>query len=502
MTGAADATARPAHPAGLDLEELLPGASGRLRGVCLDSRLVQPGDLYVGLPGTRTHGARFAQAAAERGALAILTDAAGAALAAEALPVVLTDDPRVAMAGIAARVYGDPTSRVEVFGVTGTNGKTSTVFLLEAALGALGRRVATIGTIGFRLEGQPVDAARTTITTPESPDLQGMMALMVERGADTIAMEVSSHALALHRVDAISFDVAAFTMLGQDHLDFHKTLENYFQAKAQLFLGGRARVAVVNVDDPHGRRLADMVRADGHARLVTTAVDSDADYRVTEYGHAPDGSAEVTLATPGGEVRFGLTMLGEFNVRNALTALAMVGSAGLDVGRAATGLLAAQVPGRMQRVPLGPDDPHVIVDFGHTPQAVEAALTALPTTGRRIAVLGAGGDRDATKRGPMGAAAARHADVVVVTDDNPRSEDPASIRAAVLAGAREAASGGVRVVDGGDRRSAIRTALNMAGRHDWVAVLGKGHERGQDISGVITPFDDVEVVRDLRGQGE
>lgn len=493
-----DRPARPSRVAGLALDALAPGSSGRVTGVALDSRQVRPGDLYVALAGATTHGAGFAAQAAEAGAVAVLTDPPGATLAAGAgLPIVVVEDPRAAMAEVAASVYGHPTRSLEVHGITGTNGKTSTVFLLEAALAALGRRVATIGTLGFRLLGEPLVSGRSTITTPESPDLQALLAVMAEGGADTVAMEVSSHALALHRVDAVGFDVAGFTMLGQDHLDFHHTMEDYFAAKTRLFLGGSCRAAVVNIDDPWGRRLADLVRADGRPTLVTTAVDADADYRVVAADPLPDGGSRVVLRHPRGRVSFDVSMLGDFNVRNALTALAMVGAAGHDVDAAASGLVHAQVPGRMQRVALGEGAPHVVVDFAHTPQAITAALDALPRTGRRIVVTGAGGDRDASKRGPMGAAAARGSDLVVVTDDNPRSEPPAAIRAAVLDGARDALAKDGRdtslALDGGDRRSAIALALGRARPGDWVAILGKGHERGQEAAGVVSPFDDVVV---------
>lgn len=491
------AALRPAAPPGLPLAHLVPGADGVLTGVALDSRQVLPGDLYVGLPGARAHGAAFAAQAASSGALALLTDAPGAALAAGAgLPVVVVDDPRAAMAGLAADVYGRPGESLHLFGITGTNGKTSTVFLLEAALTALGRTVATVGTIGYRVAGRPLDAARSTITTPESPDLQALLAVMADQGADTVAMEVSSHALALNRVDALTFDAAAFTMLGQDHLEFHHTLEEYFEAKSQLFLGGRTRHAVVNVGRPWGDRLADLVRADGSAALTT--IGPDGDYQLLASTRRPDGGFEVRLRHPGGDTDFELSMLGFFNVENAITALALVGAAGLDVDAAAAGLATAHVPGRMQRVDLGDGAPFAVVDFAHTPQAVEAALGGLPVGSRRIAVLGAGGDRDPSKRGPMGRAAAEASDVVVVTDDNPRSEEPAAIRAAVLAGAREVA--GAEVVDGGDRRSAIALALRVARPGDWVAVLGKGHETGQDIAGTISPFDDVAVLRETWGE--
>lgn len=488
---------RPQQTPGIPLERWAPGATGYVRGVTFDSRLVCPGDLYVGLPGTRTHGARFATNAVAAGAVAVVTDAEGAALAADCgVPVVVVADPRRAMAKMAAEVYGNPARGLTMSAVTGTNGKTSTVFLLQSALQALGRNVATIGTLGYRIGESDLPMGRTTITTPESPDLQALLAIMAERGADSVAMEVSSHALALHRVDAITFDVAGFTMLGQDHLEFHSDMENYSAAKFGLFLGGASRLAVVNIDDPWGRSLARLVKEDGHAALVTTSIDRPADYRVTQVERHSDGSSDVTLQHRGGHVRFSLTMLGDFNVRNALTALAMVGSLGLDVERAASGLRDAQVPGRMQRVGLGAGSPNVVVDFAHTPQAVAAALGSLPEGGARIVVLGAGGDRDSTKRGPMGAAAAAAADVVIVTDDNPRSELPQTIREEVLAGARLAGTN-AEIIDGGERRAAIAMALSRARARDWVAILGKGHETGQEVAGVIQPFDDVSVVHEV-----
>lgn len=489
---------RPASAPGLPLAHLVPGAGGVVSGVAFDSREVRPGDLYVGLPGARVHGASFAADARAAGALAHMTDAAGAALAADAgLPVAVVDDPRAAMAGVAAEVYGRPGERLALFGVTGTNGKTSTVYLLEAALAGLGHLVGTIGTLGFRVDGTSLVSGRTTITTPESPDLQALLAVMAERGADAVAMEVSSHALAMHRVDDLTFEASAFTMLGQDHLEFHHTLEDYFAAKARLFLGGRTRAAVVNTADPWGRRLARLVADDGAAALTTAHAD-DADYRVRTAEPLPDGGWRVRLVHPAGETVFELSMLGAFNVANAVTALALLGAAGHDVDTASRALRPTQVPGRMQRVDLGEGAPHAVVDFAHTPQAIAAALDALPRTGRRIAVLGAGGNRDAGKRGPMGRAAAERADIVVVTDDNPRDEEPAAIRARVLAGAREV--GGTDVIDGGSRRDAIAHALRLARPGDWVAVLGKGHETGQEIAGRTNPFDDVVVLRDLGGR--
>ena len=253
-----------------------------VRGITLDSRTVGAGDLYVALPGSRVHGAGFAEAARGKGAVAILTDPTGADLAgAGGLPVVVAADARDAMADAAAALFGHPTHELTMYGITGTNGKTTTAFLLEAALAACGRRVGTIGTIGFRLDGEELPSNRTTVTTPESPDLQALLAVMRERGADSVAMEVSSHALALQRVDHIGFDVAAFTNLGRDHLDFHATMADYFEAKARLFQAEWCRVAVVNIDDEHGRELARRLSGEGDPRLVTTGF-AASDHRLLE----------------------------------------------------------------------------------------------------------------------------------------------------------------------------------------------------------------------------
>ncbi|AXE39198.1 UDP-N-acetylmuramoyl-L-alanyl-D-glutamate--2,6-diaminopimelate ligase [Acidipropionibacterium virtanenii] len=464
-----------------------PGVSG----ITLDSRQVVPGDLYVGLPGTRFHGASFAAGAVAQGAAAVLTDAHGEELVDDPrIPVLVVADPRVAMARASALIFGNPTGRMTMYGITGTNGKTTTAFLVEAGLRAAGLRTGTIGTIGYRLDGRPLPSARTTITTPESPDLQALFATMAEAGASDTVMEVSSHALAMHRVDGTRFDVAAFTNLGRDHLDFHKTMEAYFQAKARLFTADLARAAVINVDDEHGRRLAGQVAAEHGVDLITTSIDAGSDYRVASWHPEGGLGSRILVDTPTGRRDLSLSLPGEFNVRNAVMALAMLERAGHGFADVVAGLERAQVPGRMERVEIGAGAPEVLVDFAHTPQAIGSALAAARTAtgGRLIAVLGAGGDRDSAKRGPMGSVAAQLADVVVVTDDNPRTEDPAAIRTAVLAGARR--TGGAVVVDGGDRRSAIREALAMADDNDLVAVLGKGHETGQSVGDRLLDFDD------------
>ncbi len=495
---------RPSTVRPVPLDSLVGGLVGGLgaeapvavSGVTLDSRLVQSGDLYVALPGRRHHGASFAAAAAANGAVAVLTDPAGAAAARDGrLPVAVVDDPRAQMGRIAADVYGRPADRLRTLAVTGTNGKTTTTFLLEAALRAAGVRTGLVGTVGFRLDGGALPGIRTTITTPESPELQGLLGYLVERGAEAVVMEVSSHALALGRTDPIRFDVAGFTNLGQDHLDFHGDLESYFEAKASLFTPARTQHAVLNVDDARGGQIAERVARAGVA-LTTVSLDMDADCRAVAHEYA-DGLVQVQSEIRGRTLSFQLGLPGDFNVRNALTALAMLAVLDIDLDTAAAGLRAARVPGRMERVDLGTGAPTVFVDFAHTPQAVAAALAAVRPSGRTVVVLGCGGDRDPDKRGPMGAAAARGADMVVVTDDNPRSEDAATIRRQVLSGAERVAHAerpAVQVIDGGGRRAAIALALRQASAADVVAILGKGHETGQEIGGTMLAFDDVAVV--------
>jgi len=511
------------------------GSAATVSGITLDSRLVAQGDLYVALPGRLHHGAEFAVAAIQAGAVAVLTDRDGADLVPDlGHPVVVVDDPRRAMAAAAARIYGDPSAAMTMFAITGTNGKTTTSFLLESALRAAGHRGGVIGTLGFLVSGIPLDTARTTVTTPESTELQALLAVMREDGADSVVMEVSSHALVLGRADGIVFDVAAFTNFGRDHLDFHGDEESYFAAKSLLFTAERTRHAVVNIDDARGRQLVDRIRADGRVGVSTLSLTAAADYTTSRISIADDGRTSVVAELPDQTLEFSVGIPGEFNVRNALTALAMLDRArlepprptpsrppfdptktsyaklrgskadwlGLDLATAAAGLASAAVPGRMQQVELGPGAPTVYVDFAHTPQAVTAALQAVAGR-RRIVVLGCGGDRDPDKRAPMGAAAAREAEVVIVTDDNPRTELPEAIRAQVMSGAqqeRDREGLRVEVVDGGDRRSAIRLALQHAAAGDVIAVLGKGHEVGQEINGRQIPFSDVDVVIDEWGR--
>jgi UDP-N-acetylmuramoyl-L-alanyl-D-glutamate--2,6-diaminopimelate ligase len=470
-------------------------------GVSLDSRAVRPGDLYAALPGSHAHGAAFSAAAAAAGAVAILTDPAGRPDAEDTgLPVLVVPRPRAVLGEVAATIYGHPAERLLMLGVTGTNGKTTTAYLLEAALVANGHRTGLIGTIETRVGDERVDSVRTT---PEATDLQALLAVMVERGCTACAMEVSSHALALHRVDGVRYDVAGFTNLSRDHLDFHADQEDYFAAKASLFGPERCRQAVVCVDDEWGRRLAG--QATVPITTVRTAADGAApaggtepDWVVCDRSPEPDGSgADFSLRSADGQViRLRCPLPGDFNVANTAVAALMLLAAGVPVADLGPGLGQARVPGRMERVG-GPDGaPLAVVDYAHTPEAVTAALTALrpSTRGRLVVVLGAGGERDTAKRPLMGAAAAAHADVVVVTDDNPRSEDPAAIRAQVMAGARDEGSAAV-LEEVGDRRAAIVRALrHVSGPQDTVLVAGKGHERGQDVGSEVLPFDDRAVL--------
>jgi UDP-N-acetylmuramoyl-L-alanyl-D-glutamate--2,6-diaminopimelate ligase len=461
-------------------------------GLTLSSARVRPGDVYAALPGSRAHGAGYAAAAVEAGAVAVLTDAAGAEhCAGLGAPVLVVDAPRQLLGALAAHVYGDPADDLALVAVTGTQGKTTTTRLAEAGLQASGVPAAVVGTVGTRIDGVDV---KTTLTTPEAPDLHALFAVMRERGVRGCAMEVSSHALVMGRVDGVVFDVAVFTNLGRDHLDFHADVEDYFNAKASLFTPERARRGLVNVDDEHGRRL--LAEARIPMRTYSTA-GADADWTAREVTMTPGGSSFTVVAPDGATFRAEVPLAGDFNVSNALAAIASLGEAGFDARAVADGIArSAGVPGRLERVDAGQDF-LTVVDYAHKPDAVTAALGTLRplTTGRLIVVIGAGGDRDQGKRPVMGEIAARLADVVVVTDDNPRTEEAAAIREAVMEGASavpEAERAELHEV--GDRRQAIRLAVSLAGPGDTVVVAGKGHETGQEVHGTVHPFDDRVVL--------
>jgi len=494
---------RPTSVVGVDLGTLQKLVGGRLirgsspeqlrlTGITLRAQDVRPGDLFAALPGTRVHGAEFAPQAVEAGARAVVTDPAGGELLAAVrssrstlpVPLLVVDDVRAGLGALSCAIYGDPSRRLEVIAVTGTSGKTTTGYLLEAAL----------------------TATKSLLTTPEAPDLQALFAVMVEQGVTAVAMEVSSHALSLGRVAGTTFAVGAFTNLSQDHLDFHPDMESYFRAKAMLF-DGRAAAGVIDVDDEYGRRLARM-----HPEAVTVSAlgDPTAAWSVTGIEASRGGHQRFRVRRPGGEsLEVRLALPGHFNVANAVVALACIDASGGDVATAARALASVVVPGRMERVDAGQDF-LVVVDYAHKPAALTAVLQAISVglAGRLIVVIGAGGNRDAGKRPMMGAAAAALADELIVTDDNPRSEEPAVIRAAILSGtaagtdADRVRPGSARVREVGERRAAIRQAVAAARTGDVVVIAGKGHEQGQDVGGVVHPFSDrAEVIAALTAHG-
>jgi UDP-N-acetylmuramoyl-L-alanyl-D-glutamate--2,6-diaminopimelate ligase len=456
------------------------GSAGgvEITGLALDDRLVEQGFLFFCVPGFTRDGHDFAADAVARGAAALVVERPLDL----AVPQVRVPSVRAAMAPIAARLYGDPTAHLRVVGVTGTNGKTTSCFLVRELLEAGGIQTALLGTVKSVIGGVEAPLSRTT---PEAIELQGAFARMREAGDAACAMEVSSHALELHRADAIRWSAAVFTNLTQDHLDFHPTMEDYFVAKRRLFEASPG-VAVVNVDDPYGRRLA------GELDVVTFGIDHDADVRATDLRSTLTGS---TFRVDGIELRTPLP--GRFNVSNVLGAVAVARALGVDDATIAEALpRAGRVPGRFEPVDEGQGFA-VLVDYAHTPDSLENVLRAAreliqSPPARVIVAFGAGGDRDRGKRPLMGEIAARLADEVVVTSDNPRSEDPEAILGDILAGIH-----GREVRTEVDRRQAIRDAVGLAREGDVVVIAGKGHEQGQEFEGGRKlPFDDVAEARE------
>jgi UDP-N-acetylmuramoyl-L-alanyl-D-glutamate--2,6-diaminopimelate ligase len=464
------------------LSELSAGAPPvEISSLAYDSRTVTAGALFFCVPGERSDGHDHACAAVARGAVALVVERA---LGLD-VPEILVGSVRTAMAPLAVRFNGDPSSSLRVVGVTGTNGKTTTAFLVAALLGAAGEQCALMGTVKSVIGGREGPVIRTT---PEAIDLQAAFRAMIDAGDRACAIEVSSHALALGRADGTHFAAAIFTNLTQDHLDFHATMEDYFAAKRRLF-DGDPGVRVINVDDQYGARLARE-----HAGAVTFATDAPADYRSREL-RSTVAHAQFVAVTPEGEVELRTRLPGRFNVANVLGALAATHRLGVPLETIAAALPDVEpAPGRFQALDEGQPF-SVLVDYAHTPDSLENVLRAARgLTGRRlIAVFGCGGDRDRGKRPKMGRIAATLADVAIVTSDNPRSEDPPAIIEEILAGVGEGAA--VEAIE--DRREAIARAIGIAGDGDVVVIAGKGHERGQQFAGGRTvPFDDVEVAAD------
>jgi UDP-N-acetylmuramoyl-L-alanyl-D-glutamate--2,6-diaminopimelate ligase len=469
-----------------------------ISGVTHDSAAVRDGDLYVALPGSRHHGASFCGQAAEAGAVAVLTDPDGRERAIRCgLPVFVVADPRARLGEVAAWVYGDPSGKLRLIGVTGTSGKTTTTYLIESGLRMAGHVTGLVGGIETRIadEVQP-----SKLTTPEATDLQAAFAVMVERKVTAAVMEVSSHALALGRVAGTSFEVAVFTNLSQDHLDFHEDMDSYFAAKAKLFTPRYARSAVINVDDARGRRLAN--RAAIPMTTYSAEGLSEADWRAADVRCGADGSTFQVVGPGGVEADASVTLPGPFNVANALAAIVALVETGVGLSTAVAGVAACPgVPGRLERVG-SEHDLTVLVDYSHKPAAVEAVLNALRpvTQGSLRIVLGCGGDRDTAKRPLMGAIAAELADTAIFTSDNPRSEDPLAILGEMLAGTlsvppRDRA----HVVVEPDRAVAIALAIEGAGKGDVILIAGKGHESGQYIGDQVVPFDDRDVAAQALG---
>jgi UDP-N-acetylmuramoyl-L-alanyl-D-glutamate--2,6-diaminopimelate ligase len=465
----------------MTLRDLMGGGTPdvEITGLAYDSRAVVPGALFFCVTGLSRDGHKYAAEAVERGAAALVVERPLGL----GVPEVLVESARAAMAPCAARFYGDPTAELRVVGVTGTNGKTTTTHLVRALLEASGIPCALLGTVTAVVGGKESEVVRTT---PEAIDLQCTFQAMLEAGDRACAMEVSSHALELHRAECIHWAAAVFTNLTQDHLDFHPTMEDYFDAKRRLFAASPGS-SIINVDDPYGARLA--------AELVdatTFAIDRPADYRAAEV-HTGFAGSRFDLRGLGLELELQSPLPGRFNVYNVLAAVAAARALGVDDSTIAPAVESVRrVPGRFELVDEGQEFA-VLVDYAHTPDSLENVLRAARDLGdgRVIAMFGCGGDRDRAKRPLMGQIAARVADVVIVTSDNPRSEDPEAIIAEILAGAGD---GPEAIVD---RRAAIARAIELAEPADVVVIAGKGHEQGQEFAaGRKVPFDDVAVARE------
>lgn len=463
-----------------------------IKQIAYDSRQVRPGCLFFAVPGQRQDGFYFIDDALKRGAAAVVGEQP---LALRHVPYFRVPNVRQAMGTIACAFFGNPSSALEVFGVTGTNGKTTTAFMIRSLLAAQGRHPGLISTVRYELGERLIPANRTT---PESIDLQAMLQQIDRADCDSVAMEVSSHALDQHRVEGIDFDVAVFTNLSRDHLDYHGTMESYFAAKRRLFemlgTGRKAAIAIVNKDDAYADDLLCTVRA-GQADCVTYGTHPQADVRAEKVVLSAQGSSCV-VHTPWGTVPLQLPQLGRFNIANALAALAACAAKGMPVDALAAALAEAPaVPGRLERVSAPATPFNVFVDYAHTDAALANVLDVVQqiTPGRIWVVFGCGGDRDREKRPLMGAAAAKHAHHTFITTDNPRSEDPAQIAADIVAGFPM--PGACTQVP--DREAAIRAAITAAAPGDTVLIAGKGHENYQEFAHTVIPFDDAEVARKI-----
>lgn len=481
------------------LVELLPevklssAASAIVEGITYDSRQVRPGYIFVALSGQHEDGSRFVVDAAERGAVALLTEKTMRAPA--GMCRLLVPDARDAMARLSAGIYGHPDESLNLIGITGTNGKTSTAFMCKAILDAANQKAGLIGTVHYVLGRRMIPAMRTT---PEAPELQAMLAEMLDDGCGAAVMEVSSHAIDQKRVAHMDFDAAIFTNLTPEHLDYHKTLEAYFEVKRRLFeslMQSRKKpVAIINVDDAYGCRLASEL---GQIDVLTYGFSDRADVRVEGLDMHPYG-VSFKIASPWGSAAFEMPLIGKFNVSNALGAITACAAQGISLELAGRALFQMEaVPGRLERI-SNPGGASIFVDYAHTSDALEQVLKSLKSwlPDRRIGlVFGCGGDRDQSKRPMMGKVARERADFVVLTNDNARSEDPAAIIDQILSGMHDSGCSAVAIEL--DREAAIAAALDWAKPNDVVLVAGKGHETCQEIGHTVFPFDDRATIRRL-----
>lgn len=509
---------RPTHPRAHRVDDIatafglrLVAAGGdpdtQVTGLAVGSDDLAPGDLFVALRGLKRHGAEFTAQALAAGARAILTDAEGAGLVGDeaGVPVLVAENPRELVGDLAAWMYGYPGHELVTVAVTGTNGKTTTAYFVDAAQRAHLGSTAVLGTVELRVGEESIESPRTTV---EAPVLHAILALARERGVRAATIEASSHALALRRTGGLELDVAGFTNLQRDHLDFHGDMDTYLADKARLFQEGQASRGVVVVDDEWGEKMVGLATIPVETLTTRVGVPAaeEADWAVLEAQIGLDGvGSTFSLRTPDGSVVEAASPLpGLVNVSNAALAVVLAHRSGvpLDVAIAAVGSAHA-IPGRMERViERGDGWPLCLVDYAHTPDALELALQAVRpiTPGRLIIVFGSDGDRDQGKRPIMGEVAARLADVLVVTDENPRSEDPATIRAAILEGVRAVRPDGREVEEVSPRADAIRRALAIAEDTDTVIVTGKGHEPTQEIAGVFHRYNDRDVYLAVRAE--
>ena len=469
-----------------------------IHGITLNSADVKKGDLFIALQGMKSHGISFLDEALKAGAVAVLTDNKGFDSASNSsaeksgpIPMLMTKDVRGSLGPLSSWFYGTPSHNLRLYGITGTNGKTTVSYLLDHIWRMNRRESGLMGTIEIKVGSDKFPSTRTTV---EAPELQSLLATYSERHISNVVMEVSSHALALHRVDGTRFATVAFTNLSQDHLDFHGDMDSYYRAKKRLFTLSFAENAIINIDSEWGMRLYDEASIPA---LDISLTNRKAGWHLVEYQQSTGRGMQFSVRGPNGILLdVDTPLVGEYNIANSIMAIALAVDSGIDPLSAAQALSNAHgAPGRLERVEH-PDGVDILVDYAHSPDAVERVIAAIKskTPGRVIGILGCGGDRDSSKRSLMGAALAQGCDIAIFTSDNPRSESAEAIIAQMLP--ERFTNVEVEI----DRRKAIERGLSLAIKGDVLLILGKGHESGQEINGVIHPFDDRDVTRDLLGR--